>query len=231
MELVINFYIKTEVDIMRIVVMGAGRVGLNLSSFLIADGHDVILIDNDDNLCNDAASELDALVICGNGTDRKILMEANIKDADIFVAATGNDEANLFASILVKKFNVPKIFARVSDPTHEEVFKTVGIEYVVNPELTAASYLEKLINRPKIADLVIIGRGSAELLDISITNEKMFGKKVSDISPSKDYIISAVHKNGDIIIPDDTTILEKNCKISVLVKRHAIKRVEEMFTV
>lgn len=216
---------------MRIVILGAGRVGLSLSSFLISDKHDVIVIDNDDDLCSDAANELDALVICGNGTDAKILKEANIKDADIFVAATGNDEVNLFACILVKKFNVPKIFARVSDPAHEEVFKTVGIEFVVSPELTAANYLEKLINRPKIADLVVIGKGTAELLDISVTNKKMFGVKVSDISPTKDFIISALHINGDIIIPDNTTTLSEGCKISVLVKRHAIKQVEEMFTV
>jgi trk system potassium uptake protein TrkA len=215
---------------MRVVVMGAGRVGLNLSTFLISDGHDVILIDNNDELCSEAVNELDALVICGNGTDIKILDEANIKDADIFVAATGNDEVNLFACILVKNYNVPKIFARVSDPAHEEVFKAVGIKFVVNPELTAASYLEKLINRPKIADLVVIGKGNAELVDISVTNKKMFGVKISEISPNKDFIISALHENGDIIIPDDTTTLKEGCKISILVKRHAINKVEEMFT-
>lgn len=210
--------------------MGAGRVGLNLSSFLISDGHDVIIIESDENLCNEAVNELDALVICGNGIEAKILNEANIKDADVFVAATGNDEVNLFASILVKKYNVPKIFARVSDPAHEEVFKSVGIDSVVSPELTAASYLEKLITRPKIADLVIIGKGNAELLDLTVTNKKMFGKKTSEISPTKNYIISAIHENGDITIPDNTTTLKEGCKISVLVKTHAIKQVEEMFT-
>jgi len=216
---------------MRIIVMGAGRVGLNLSTFLIADGHDVILIDNNDDLCSEAANELDALVICGNGTDTKILKEANVKDADIFVAATGNDEINLFACILVKKFNIAKIYARVSDPSHEEVFKTVGIDSVVSPELTAASYLEKLINRPKIADLVVIGKGNAELLDISVTNKKMFGVRINDISPTKDFIISALHENDDIIIPDNTTTLNEGSKISILVKRHAIRQVEDMFTV
>ena len=88
--------------------MGAGRVGLNLSSFLISDGHDVIIIESDENLCNEAVNELDALVICGNGIEAKILNEANIKDADVFVAATGNDEVNLFACILVKKYNVQR---------------------------------------------------------------------------------------------------------------------------
>ncbi|MEN6592990.1 MAG: NAD-binding protein, partial [Methanobacterium sp.] len=98
---------------MYIVVMGGGRVGLNLASFLISDGHDVTLIESDSELCNNAASELDALVICGNGTDTKILEEANLKDADVFVAATGHDETNLLACVLVRDYNVGKIIARV----------------------------------------------------------------------------------------------------------------------
>jgi trk system potassium uptake protein TrkA len=215
---------------MYIVIVGAGRVGLNLASFLISDGHDVTIIESSDNLCSNAMHELDAMIICGNGTDKKILEEANVADADVFVAATGNDEANLLSCILVKKYKTSKIIARVSDPTHEEVFKEVGIDSVVSPELTAASYLEKLIIRPKIADLVIIGKGNAELLDITVTNKNVFNKKTSALSPTKDFIISALHENGDIIIPDDTTTIKEGCKISVLVKKHAVKTVEELFT-
>jgi trk system potassium uptake protein TrkA len=210
--------------------MGAGRVGLSLATFLISDGQDVTLIENDENLANNAVHELDALVICGNGTENKILEEVNIKNTDVFVAATGNDEANLLACILVKNYNVPKVIARLSDPSHEDAFKKVGIDFVVSPELTAASYLEKLIIRPKIADLVIIGKGNAELLDITVSNKKMFNKKVSEISPTKNFIISALHENGDILIPDENTILKEGCKISILVKTKAIKKVEEMFT-
>ena len=215
---------------MYVVIAGAGRVGLNLASFLINDGHDVTIIENDDHLCNGAVHELDALVICGNATDKRVLEETNISDADVFVAATGNDEVNLLACILVKGYNVPKVFARVSEPTHEKAFKKAGIDSVVSPELSAASHLEKLIIRPKIADLVIIGKGNAELLDITVTNKKLFGKKISELSPTKDYIISAIHENGDITIPDNDTVLKEGSKISILVKRNAIKNVEEMFT-
>lgn len=215
---------------MHIVIMGAGRVGLSLAGFLISDGQDVTIIENDNSLANSAVHELDALVICGNGTETKVLEEVNIQNADVFVAATGNDEANLLACILVKNYNVPKVIARVSEPSHEEAFKKVGIDFVVSPELTAASYLEKLIIRPKIADLVIIGKGNAELLDITVTNKKMFNKRVNDVSPTKEFIISALHEDGDIIIPDNATILKEGCKISILVKNDAIKKVEEMFT-
>jgi trk/ktr system potassium uptake protein len=215
---------------MYVVIMGGGRVGLHLAHSLVATGHDVTLIESDENLCATAAGEIDALIICGNGTDIKTLEESNIEDADVFVAATGNDEANLLSSILVKEYKIPKLIARVSNPDHEDAFHKVGIDVVVSPELTAASYLEKLITRPKIADLIVVGRGDAELLDISIQNPKAIGKRVGDLSPTNDYIIAAIHHNGQITIPNDDTVLAKNEKISVLVKTGAVKKVTSLFT-
>jgi trk system potassium uptake protein len=215
---------------MYIVIMGGGRVGLRLASSLVTVGLDVTLIENDSDLCNNAASELDAMVICGNGTDIKTLLEANIADADVFVAATGNDEANLLSCILVKDYKIPKVIARVSNPDHDEAFRKIGIDIVVSPELTAAGYLEKLITRPKIADLIVIGKGNAELLELSVNNSKIFGKKIGDISPTEDYIIAALHKNGEIKIPKDGMMLKEGNRISILVKTHAIKAVTKKFT-
>lgn len=215
---------------MYIIIMGGGRVGLNLATFLISDGHDVTLIENDSNLCNNAAAELDALVICGNGTDIKILEEANLKDADVFVAATGHDETNLLACVLVREYNVGKLIARVSDPSHSSAFKKIGVDSVISPELTAASYLEKLIIRPKIADLVVLGRGDAELLDIALENKNVVGKRVGDISPNENFIIVAIYENGDITIPSQDMILTNGMKISVLVKTKYAKEVMKRFT-
>lgn len=210
--------------------MGGGRVGLNLANFLISDGHDVTLIETEGSLCDQTALELDALVICGNGTEIKTLEEANIHDADVFVAATGNDETNLLSCILVRDYGIPKIIARVSNPDHEDAFRKVGIDDVISPELTAAGYLEKLITRPKVADLIVLGKGDAEILDITITNSKVIGKTVGDISPTNNYIIVAVYNNGEITIPREDTVLNLNNKISVLVKTKAVKEVTNLFT-
>lgn len=215
---------------MYIVIMGSGRVGFSLASSLVAGGHDVALIENDSKLCNNFASELDALIICGNGTNIKTLDESNISDADVFVAATGNDETNLLSCILVKEYKVPKIIARVSNPDHEEAFHRVGIHHVISPELTAAGYLEKIIIRPKIADLIVIGKGNAEILDIKVQNKKVIGKKIHEVSPTDEYIIVAVHNNGNINIPHSEMILNQGDKISVLVKRQAVESATSLFT-
>lgn len=215
---------------MYVVIMGGGRVGLALASSLVSVGLDVTLIENNIDLCSNAASELDAIVICGNGTDIKTLSEANIGDADVFVAATGNDEANLLSCILVKDYKIPKVIARVSNPDHDDAFRKVGIDVVVSPELTAAGYLEKLITRPKIADLIVIGKGNAELLDISVNNKKVIGKKIGEVSPTDNYIIAAIYKNGEIKIPKDGMMLKEGDRISILAKTHAIKDVTKKFT-
>lgn len=211
---------------MYAIIMGAGRVGFSLAGLLIEDGNDVTLIENDRKLATDAASELDALVICGNGTNSTLLEEANIQDADYFVATTGNDEANLLSCILVKKYEVPNIIARVSNPDHEEAFMEVGIDNVINPERAASGVLERLITRPNVADLLTLGEGDGEILEMTVTNDKIVGKQIKEISPTKDYIIIATYnKDGSLIIPQPENILTRGEKISILVKRGSFKKV------
>ena len=210
---------------MYIIIMGGGRVGLSLANLLIEDGYDITLIESDEALCSEVASELDALVICGNGTNSKLLEETNIEDADYFIATTGNDEANLLSCILVKKYNVPNIIARVSNPDHEEAFKEVGIDNVISPERTAAGFLEKLVTRPNVADLITLGEGDAEIFDMVITNDKVVGKKIKEISPNKDFIIIATYHNNKLVIPQADTVISRGEKVSVLVKRGSFKKV------
>ena len=212
---------------MYVIIMGGGRVGLALANLLIEDGYDITLIESDESLCSEVAAELDALVICGNGTSSKLLEESNIEDADFFIATTGNDEANLLSCILVRKYDVPNIIARVSNPDHEEAFKEVGIDQVISPEITAAGYLQKIVTRPNVAELISLGEGDAEILDMTITNDKIIGKRFKDISPTKEYIIIATYQNGKLVIPQLDNTISRGEKVSVLVKRGNFKKVSK----
>lgn len=215
---------------MYIVILGGGRVGLSLADRLIIHGYDVTIIESDEEACNQATEQLDAMVIRGNGTDTKTLEDANIEDANVFVATTGNDESNLLSCILVKEYTNGQIIARVSNPDHEEAFKKVGIDKVISPERTAAGFLEKIITRPNVADLTAFGAGNAEILDMTIENKKIFGKRVSELSPTKDYIIISRNKdNHELEIPQPDDILNKGDKISILVKRGAFGKAEKKF--
>ncbi|WP_298501360.1 TrkA family potassium uptake protein [uncultured Methanobrevibacter sp.] len=212
---------------MYIIIMGGGRVGLALANLLIDNGEDITLIESNEALCAEISGELDALVICGNGTNSKLLEETNIEDADFFIATTGNDEANLLSCILVRKYDVPHIIARVSNPDHEEAFKEVGIDHVISPEIAAAAQLQKLVTRPNAAELMTLGEGDAEILDMAITNDKIVGKRFKDISPTKDYIIISTYQNGKLVIPQPDNIIGRGEKVTVLVKRGSFKKVSK----
>ena len=212
---------------MYVIIMGGGRVGLALANLLIEEGYDITLLESDESLCSEIAGDLDALVICGNGTSSKLLEESNIEDADFFIATTGNDEANLLSCILVRKYNVETIIARVSNPDHEEAFKEVGIDRVISPEISAARDLAQFVSNPTASKLTTLGEGDAEIIEMIITNDKVVGKRFKDISPTKDYNIIATYQNGKLVIPQPDDIISRGEKVSILVKRGTMKKVSK----
>jgi trk system potassium uptake protein TrkA len=212
---------------MYIVIMGGGRVGLSLADRLIIHGYDVTIIESNDDLCDQASEELDAMVICGSGTDTKTLEEANIEEADVFVATTGNDESNLLSCILVKEYTDGKIIARVSNPDHEEAFKKVGIDKVISPEISAARDLAQFVTNPRVSKLTTLGEGDAEILEMTITNDKVVGKRFKEISPKKEYIIIATYQKGKLVIPQPDDVVSRGEKVSILVKRGTLKHVSK----
>ena len=207
--------------------MGGGRVGRSLANLLIDSGADITLIESNEALCNEVAADLDALVIHGNGTSSKLLEETNIEDADCFIATTGNDEANLLSCILVRKYDVETIVARVSNPDHEEAFKEVGIDKVISPEISAARDLAQYVTNPRVSKLTTLGEGDAEIIEMTITNDKVVGKRFKDISPSKDYIIIATYKDGKLVIPQPDDTVSSGEKVSLLLKRGALGKVSK----
>src|SRR5664279_5055799 len=103
--------------------MGGGSLSLHVALNLIEDSQDVTIIEEDENRCKLLATKLDTMVICGSGTDRKTLENAEINEADVFFAATGNDQTNLLASLMAREYKLDKIIARVNEEQHEKVFK------------------------------------------------------------------------------------------------------------
>ena len=214
---------------MYIIIAGIGRVGFALAKSLSEKNHDLVLIDIDKKVCEEVASEIDALVIHGNCENIKTLENAGIDDADIFIATTGYQEINLMSSLLAKNYNVPKTIARVQNPEYKSVFEKLNIDIVVSPELVAANYIEKLIDRPGIVDLAIIGRGDAEILELIITEKsKVVNKKLKEIG-KKDYLIIAIYEEDELNIPDGETELKPNDRIMILAKKDAVDEVRKLF--
>lgn len=216
---------------MYVIIVGAGRVGLNLSESLIREGLNVTIIESDPTVSEEVAEESKAMVIHGDATSVQILEDADISDADVFVAATGDDKVNLLSAVLSQSYeNIKKTIVRVNDLEHEKAFKNVGIDITVSPEAAVATYLERIITRPKVADLIVLGRGSTELLDLKLENKKLFGKRVLDYSPTENYIVCAVYEDNELIIPQTDTVFKENQKISVVTKTDFVREVTKFFS-
>ena len=215
---------------MYIVIAGIGRVGFALAKSLAKKNHDLVLIDVSKEVCEEVASEIDALVINGDCTRVKTLESADIESADIYIAVTGRQEINLMSALLAKNYGVPKTIVRVRDPEYKEVFENLNIDVVVSPELVAANYIEKLIDIPGIVDLAVIGRGDAEILELIIgENSKVANRRIRDLERNKDYLIIAVYEDGELKIPDGDTRLKPKNRVIVLAKKDAVDYVKKLF--
>ena len=124
---------------MYVVIVGGGRVGRDIAELLLPEGHDVVILDTDEETCNLLTREYDALVIKGDGTDIEYLKEAGVNKADALLAVTGDDKVNLIVCQLAQKlFNVPKVVGRINDPKNEAVFSTLDIKNTVSTTRASA---------------------------------------------------------------------------------------------
>jgi trk system potassium uptake protein TrkA len=219
-------------NVVDIIIVGGGKVGIRLIELLKKqENYDITLIDNHQEVIDVVKEEFDDVtIINGDATNRKVLEKAGIKTADIIVAATSIDEVNLLIGMVAQNYNLSKIIARTANPTHIKMFKKLGLNEVISPELTACSNIEKLIIKPNIADLSISGKGDCELIDITVKSKKVIGKSIGQISPAKDFIVIMCEKNNEEMIANNEIILEKDDTVTVLVKRKAIKKTRKFFT-
>lgn len=214
---------------MHIIIVGAGRVGMSMAGKL-EKNHEIVIIEKDKDLAQEASRSLDVLVIQGDGTDTKTLEEAGVKNADYLAGVTGQDEINLLTCLLAKTLGVKTVLARVEKPEYIEIFKSLGLDHVVSPELSVADRLYKLITRPAATDLALIEGTDVEILEFTVGPDSMVrGKKVGEIPPDG-FLIISVKKDDEVSIPSPDTILEEQDKVWVLLKSHFVKNVTKLFS-
>jgi len=130
---------------MKVVIMGCGRVGAQLASLLDADGHEVIVVDNDTNSFKRLPHDFVGAALLGNGLDEEVLKKAGIEEADAFVAVTQGDNRNVMAAQIAKHiFNVPKVVCRIYDPLRQELYDMLGLE-AISPTTIFAQILRERV--------------------------------------------------------------------------------------
>ena len=219
---------------MKIIVVGGGKVGTALCRSLVAEKHDVILIEQDEAVLNQITKRYDIIGISGNGANFKILEQADVGHCDIFISMTEHDEVNMVSAVLAKRMGAKETIVRVRNPEYSNPYfkekNILGFSLVVNPELLTARYIANNIDFPNALSVEHFANGRVALMEFKLKedsnlcqmNISQFRKKFGNI------IVCAIERKGHLEIPDGDFTLEAGDKIYVTGNRLDIVQFHNM---
>ena len=195
---------------MRIVIAGCGKLGTMITRTLVAEYHDITVIDMDDEALR-RVEDLDTLPVQGNAVSINTLEEADVKHADILIATMRGDESNMLCCIAGKKLGAKYTIARIRDPEYLKnmsfVTQQLDINFVANPERATAREISRMIRLPFAASGVeTFARGLVEMVELRVTGDEPFaGVPLSDIFKSRKplprVLFCGVKRGDESIIP------------------------------
>lgn len=202
---------------MKIVVFGASEIGCLIATEFFED-HDITIIDSDENR-TEALNKLDISYIAGNGSNINVLKSANIDDADVFIACSSFDEANIVACLTVSRLSRAKTVCFVSKPEYIESLKLMKntqyemIDYVIWPEELLTQEIFRIITVPEAVDVENFANGKARLLEYRIKEDSLLlNKKIKEHTFPDEILIVAITRDATLFIPDGDTEFKLNDK-------------------
>lgn len=185
---------------MRIVVVGAGDVGTDLAEHLgRRRGNELVLVDTDEKVCEHLASELDALVLHGDGASPEILRKAQVKEADALVAATGSDAINTVVAMLGHSIGVKTIIVKLNEPWLRAACIEIGVTAIVTPKISAAAQMLATLYGFHRLDLSLVVHGGMQFLEIPA--KSYIGKEVKDIELPSGALSVGVQRGPEMLFP------------------------------
>lgn len=214
---------------MLIIVVGAGKVGYAITEQLVAEGHDVTVIDKSVESLRNSNNILDVRCIEGNASSRAVLEEAGIKEADLFISATSSDETNIVLSLIARKMGAKNTIARVRNPEYSEQIRflrdDLSLSMTINPEMSAALEIAKILRTPSAIKVDSFARGRIDLIEWRVRpNGKLDGVRLLDFYTTFriKLLICAVIRNDEIIIPTGSFVLNGGDRIFITASPHDI---------
>jgi trk system potassium uptake protein TrkA len=196
---------------MKVVVVGGGLVGSTLAEKLSGDGHDVVLVEQNQDLISDLNERLDVQTIRGNGATIPVLTKAGIEGADLLLATTDSDEANMVVALIGSViFKVPKVAARLREPGHEEGFRRIAREpgeerVAINPDLASVEKILSLLPVPGAVDVASFFDGKLLVAGFLIKAGSEFaGLLLSHLRllfPATPMLVVAIRRDGRWRVP------------------------------
>jgi trk system potassium uptake protein TrkA len=195
---------------MRVIIVGAGEVGYQVTKFLSAEGLDVVVVERDPAKLS-RIEELDVATIAADGLSPAALKEAGADNADMLLAVTDSDETNMIACMLAKAMHqIPRKIARIRNPEYYRNEKLLSrenldIDPAISPELEVAAAINRLIEAPFATDVDDFEDGLIKIIGYRITDTsplaRMALKNIGKINPEKNFLIAIIERDGKVTIP------------------------------
>lgn len=208
---------------MKVTITGAGKVGRHLAGDLADRGHDVTLIEQDKVAAARAAQDLpeEVNVLLGDACEPYVLEEAKLMEADVVVAATGDDEDNLVTSLLAKQeFAVPRVLARVNHSNNEWMFtEQWGVDVPVSPPHILTALVEEAVTVGDVVRLLKLERGKVSLIELTLDEKsRVAGKPMYELRLPVDSAIVAIIRDEHVVIPQPETVLTAGDEIMAIAR-------------
>ena len=202
---------------MRILIIGDGKVGSTLIERLSKEDHDIVVIDTNPKVIENAVNSYDVMGVVGNGASYTILKEAEAEKADMIIASTNSDELNILSCLVAKKIGARHTIARVRNPEYSKQLQflkyELGLSMVINPEFETASEIYRILRFPSAIKLDVFSKGKVEMAEVQIgENSILDNVRLIDLYKKIKVrvIIGAVQREDDVIIPKGNFVLKNN---------------------
>lgn len=215
----------------KVMIVGGGRIGYYIAKTL-EEKADVKIIEKNEEKCKFLSKNLKkALVLYGDGTDKQLLLEENIKDMDAYITVSGNDEMNIMGALLAKKLGVKKVIALVNKSDYIPLAYELGVQSVLSPRLLTASIILRYIRRGDVLSLTAVAEDKVEIMEVlGSYKSSIINKALKDIKFPKNAVIGAIVRGGEIIIPKGDDVIKEGDKLIIFALKEAIKDIEKLLT-
>ena len=207
---------------MKIVIAGAGRVGLSIAHELVKENHNITIIEGNNEKQKEVGNSLDVLTILGNAASYDVLMEAGVKNADLLIAVTREDEINLLCCLAARKMGVPHTIARVRNSEYYKqaafLNEELGLSMTINPEEETANEISRILRFPVATKVEAFAGSKAELIEIKVSPESALnGVTMSSLrSNFGNVLICAVKRDKEVFIPRGDYVIRAGDKLNVV---------------
>lgn len=214
---------------MYILIAGCSNVGRTIASYFAETGHDVVVVDKDGEALKRLGSGFNGVAIQGTAIDEDILIKAGIKEADVFVAVTRDENINIMAAQIAKNiFGVKKVIARTLDPVKDEFYNnTLGIDTVCQTDL-CFRYIKEFVKENGIKCLRDMGNG-VKMVEFVINKFSNSKRKVAEINSEGKMMITAIVRNGKTFIPKGDFELNLHDTVAAVISDDYQKAVRSAF--